>query len=114
MVNCLWFLSLLISLTGALLAVYIQQWPQYYFQATQGGHDPKEQTPIRTFYEEELEKLYLHRATRTVPTLIHVSIFLLFSGLPIFLFNVNRTVFNVVVTWLTLFVAGSLADLPPE
>ena len=35
-----------------------------------------------------------------------------FSGLSSFLFNANRSEFNVVVTWLTLFVAGSLADRP--
>jgi hypothetical protein len=38
--------------------------------------------------------------------LIHTSLFLFFSGLPVFLFNINRTVFNVVVTWLALCVAG--------
>jgi hypothetical protein len=41
-----------------------------------------------------------------VPILIHVSLFLFFSGLPVFLSNINRTVFNVVVTWLGLCVAG--------
>ena len=74
LVNCLWFLSLLTSLTGALLAVSIQQWPQSYLQATQGRHNPKERARIRTFYAEGPEKSYLHRVTRTVPTIIHVSI----------------------------------------
>ena len=94
------------SLTGALIAVFIQQWAQSYLQATQERHSPKVRARIRTFYAEGLDKLYLHRATRAVPILIHVSLFLFFSGLPIFLFNVNRTVFNVVVAWLALCVAG--------
>ena len=94
------------SLTGALLAVFIQQWAQSYLQATQGRRSPRERARIRIYHAEGLEKLYLHWVTRAVPILIHISLFLFFSGLPIFLFNVNRTVFNVVVTWLALCVAG--------
>ena len=94
------------SLTGALIAVFVQQWAQTYLEATQGRHNPKVRARIRTFYAEGIDKLYLHRVTRAVPILIHVSLFLFFSGLPIFLFNVNRTVFNVVVAWLALCVAG--------
>ncbi|KAF8460863.1 hypothetical protein DFH94DRAFT_597617, partial [Russula ochroleuca] len=106
-VNSLWFLSLLMSLTGALLAVFIQQWAQSYLQATGERHTPKDQARIRIFRAEGLDnKLDLNRVTRAVPILIHVSLFLFFSGLPVFLFNVNRTVFNVAVTWLGLCVAG--------
>ena len=94
------------SLTGALIAVFIQQWAQSYLQATQERHSPKVRARIRTFHAEALDKLYFHRITRAVPILIHVSLFLFFAGLPIFLFNINRTVFNVVVAWLALCVAG--------
>ncbi|KAH9986139.1 hypothetical protein BJV77DRAFT_85098 [Russula vinacea] len=111
LVNSLWFLSLVMSLTGALLAVFIQQWAQSYLEATQGRHSPKERARIRVFHAEGLENLYLNRVTRAVPILIHISLFLFFSGLPIFLFNVNRTVFNVVVTWLALCVAATPASL---
>ena len=94
------------SLTGALLAVFIQQWALSYLHATQGRHSARDRARIRTYHAEGLEKLYLHRVTRAVPILIHLSLFLFFSGLPVFLFNVNRTVFNVVATWIALCVAG--------
>jgi hypothetical protein len=94
------------SLTGALLAVFIQQWAQSYLEATQGRHSPHDRARIRVFHAEGLEDLDLNRVTRAVPILIHISLFLFFSGLPIFLFSVNRTVFNIVVTWLALCVAG--------
>ncbi|KAH9987563.1 hypothetical protein BJV77DRAFT_773392 [Russula vinacea] len=106
LVNSLWFLSLLMSFTGALLAVFIQQWAQPYLQATQGRHSPRERARIRIFHAEGLKKLHLRWVTRAVPLLIQVSLFLFFSGLPIFLFDVNRTVFNFVVTWLGLCLAG--------
>jgi Family of unknown function (DUF6535) len=94
------------SLTGAFLAVFIQQWALSYLQATQERHSPRDRARIRTYHAEGLEKLQLHRVTRAVPILIHLSLFLFFSGLPVFLFNVNRTVFNVIATWLALCVAG--------
>ncbi|KAF8463410.1 hypothetical protein DFH94DRAFT_674503, partial [Russula ochroleuca] len=90
LVNSLWFLSLLMSFTGALLAVFIQQWAQPYLQATKGRHSPRERARIRIFHAEGLKKLHLHWVTRAVPILIQVSLFLFFSGLPIFLFDVNR------------------------
>ena len=99
-------MSLVISLTGALLAVFIQQWAQSYLQATQGQHSPHDRARIRAFYAEGINRLHLPWLTRAVPTLIHVSLFLFFSGLPIFLFNVDRTVFNVIITWLELCAAG--------
>ncbi|KAH9976950.1 hypothetical protein BJV77DRAFT_956900, partial [Russula vinacea] len=106
LVNSLWFLSLVMSLTGALMAVFIQQWAQSYLHATRERNSPHNRARIRAFHAEGLENFYLPQVTRAVPILIHGSLFLFFSGLPIFLFNVNHTVFNVVVTWLGLCVAG--------
>ncbi|KAI9462055.1 hypothetical protein F5148DRAFT_1315753, partial [Russula earlei] len=114
LVNSLWILSLVMSLTGALLAVFIQQWAQSYLQATQMRHSPRDRARVRAFHFEGIDKWHLHWLTQTVPTLIHVSLFLFFAGLPVFLFHINRTVFNVVITWLALCVAGyaSLTFLP--
>lgn len=94
------------SLTGALLAVFVQQWAHAYLQATQGRHKPRDRARICTFRAEGIDKLHLPRVTRAVPTLIHIALFLLFSGLPIFLYNLHRTVFNIVITWLGLCVGG--------
>jgi len=43
---------------------------------------------------------------RTVPVLIHISIFLFFVGLPIWLININRKVCWPVVAWLGLCGIG--------
>ena len=94
------------SLTGALLAVFIQQWALSYLHAIQKRDSPRNRARVRAYREEGLRRLHLPRVTRAVPMLIHLSIFLFFSGLPVFLFNINRIVFNVVVTWLALCVAG--------
>ena len=101
-------MSLVVSLTGALLAVFIRQWAQSYLDVTQleGQHSSQERAQIRTFYAEGINRLHLPWLARAVPTLIHVSLFLFFFGLPIFLFNINCTVFNIVTTWLGLCAAG--------
>jgi hypothetical protein len=39
LVNALWFLSPVTSLTGALLSIFIQQWAQFYLLATRGRYD---------------------------------------------------------------------------
>jgi len=92
------------TLTGALLAVFVQQWAQSYLQATQERAIPRNRARIRTYYYEGIKKWYLPRVTRAVPTLIHVSLILFFAGLPVFLFILNRTVFDITVTWMVLCV----------
>ena len=102
------------SLTGALLAVSIQQWAQIYLQATQRRRNPRDRARIRAFYFEGIDNWQLRRVTRAVPTLVHVSLFLFFLGLPIFLFHVNLTVFNVVLSWLGLCLGiyGCITFMP--
>jgi Family of unknown function (DUF6535) len=61
-----------------------------------------------------VEKFRLPFAVVTLPTLLHVSLFLFFSGLLVFLFNINRTTFNVVAWWAGLSggIYGCIALLP--
>ncbi|KAH9953392.1 hypothetical protein BGW80DRAFT_1567304 [Lactifluus volemus] len=49
-----------------------------------------------------------------LPTLLHTSLFLFFSGLLIYLFNINHTVFSLVVWWVGLSggVYGCITLLP--
>jgi hypothetical protein len=69
---------------------------------------------MRAFFSEGAEKLHLPRIVETLPTLVHLSLFLFFIGLLVFLFNTNRTVFNSVTWWITLFtiVYGCITLMP--
>ncbi|KAH9056360.1 hypothetical protein EDB87DRAFT_1238152 [Lactarius vividus] len=95
-VNTLWFLSLAISLTCGLLATLLQQWARRYIKITQTRYSPHKRARIRAFFAEGIEKLHLPWAVEALPTLLHLSLFLFFAGLLIFLFNINHTVFGVV------------------
>ncbi|KAN0140519.1 hypothetical protein V8E53_001728 [Lactarius tabidus] len=101
-VNALWFLSLVISLTCALLATLLQQWARRYLKITQSRYSPHKRARIRAFFAEGVEKCLLPWTVETLPTLLHLSLFLFFAGLVVFLCNVNFTIFKLVLSWVGL------------
>ena len=56
------------------------------------------------FLADGVDRFHVPWAVETLPTLLHVSLFLFFSGLLIFLFNIHHTVFSVVVWWVGISV----------
>ena len=103
-VNSLWFLSLAISLTSALLATMLHQWTRRYITITQPiQRSPHKRARIRAFFADGIDKLHLPWVVEALPTLLHLSLSLFLAGLLIFLFNVNQTAFNAVVGWVALF-----------
>ncbi|KAI0246406.1 hypothetical protein BJV78DRAFT_151749 [Lactifluus subvellereus] len=100
-VNSLWFLSLAISLTGAMLATLQQQWARRYLRMTQPPRSsPHERARMREFFANGVVKLRSAWVVEAVPTLIHISLFLFFAGLLVYLFNTNHTVFISVACWV--------------
>ena len=113
-VNALWFLSLVISLTCALLATLLQQWARRYLKITQSRYAPHKRARIRAFFSEGVEKCLLPWAVDALPTLLHISLFLFFAGLVVFLCNVNLTIFKLVLSWVGLCAAlyGCMTCMP--
>jgi len=101
-VNSLWFSSLAISLTSALLATLLQQWSRRYVKVTRPRCRPRDRARARAFFFEGVGKLHLLWAADAVPTLLHLSLLLFFAGLLVLLRNTNHTVFNAVVGWVAL------------
>jgi hypothetical protein len=58
---------------------------------------------LRAFFANGADKMHLPLAVEGLPVLIHLSLFLFFVGLVIFLFNVNQSVFISVTWWMGLF-----------
>ena len=113
-VNALWFLSLVISITCALLATLLQQWARRYLKATQPRYSPHKRARIRAFFAEGVEKFLLPWAVEALPTMLHLSLFLFFAGLAVFLWNVNLTIFKLVLSWIGLCTAlyGCITFIP--
>jgi Family of unknown function (DUF6535) len=109
-VNSLWFLSLCISLTGAMISTLQQQWARRYLKLTQPPRSsPHDRARMREFFANGVDSLHFSRVVEAVPTLIHLSLFLFFAGLLIFLFNVNQSVFFAVVWWVGVSAMAYLA-----
>jgi hypothetical protein len=100
-VNSLWFLSLVISFTCALLAMFLRQWAYRYTRLTQQARRrPEERARMRAFFADGVHKMHLRGAVEILPALIHIYLFLFFAGLAIFLFNTNHSVFVSVIWWI--------------
>ncbi|KAH9057263.1 hypothetical protein EDB87DRAFT_1793400, partial [Lactarius vividus] len=113
-VNAFLFLSLVISISCALLATLLQQWARRYLKVTQPRYGQHKRARIRAFFFEGVEKFLLPWAVEALPTLLHVSLFLFFAGVSVFLWNVNLTIFKSVVPWIGVCISlyGSITLVP--
>lgn len=91
-VNALWFASLVTSLTCALLATLLHQWARRYLHRTQRRYSPHARARIRAFFAEGADKFRLSTVVEFLPALLHLSVFLFFAGLVVFLIDVNRSI----------------------
>jgi len=106
-VNLLWFLSLVISLTCAMLATLLQQWARRYIRTTQLPRStPHKRAQMRAFFAKGVDRFQVAWAVEALPALVHLSVFLFFAGLLIFLLNVNHTIFGPVCCWVVLSSAA--------
>jgi hypothetical protein len=101
-VNVYWFMSLVFSLTAALLATLVQQWVQDYMHVFQRYSNPLKSTRLRQYLYEGVDGWYMPRVSRSVPGLVHVSLFLFFVGLGDSLLSVYTTVGITTIILITL------------
>ena len=69
---------------------------------------------MRAFFAEGVDEMHIPWAVEGLPALLHLSVFLFFGGLAIFLFNVDHAVFGSVIWWIGLFsiVYGLITVMP--
>ena len=69
---------------------------------------------MRAYFANGVDKMHIPWAVEGLPTLLHLSLFLFFGGLVIFLFNIDQEVFTFVVLWIGFFsmVYGLITLLP--
>ena len=116
-VNSLWFLSLVIGLTCALLATSLQQWARRYIELTQPAQSrcgPEKRARMHSFFSHGADEMHILWVVEQLPMLLHLSLFLFFGGLGIFLFNTDHAVFSSVIWWIGLFsiVYGLITVMP--
>jgi hypothetical protein len=100
----LWFLSLVVTLSCALLAILVQQWVRRYIKLAHqhSASGPLRRARTRAIFHKGVEDLNLQRAVDALPILLHASLVLFLAGLVVFSFGYNPTVCTVVVSWVGL------------
>ena len=81
---------------------------------TQSRSSLHKRARIRAFLAEGVEKLLLSWTVETLPSLLHISLFLFFAGLVVFLWNVDLTIFKLVLSWVGICTAlyGCITVMP--
>jgi hypothetical protein len=93
------------SLSCALWATSLQQWARRYLRRAQPARcRPEKRARMRAFFAEGVDNMHIPWVVEGLPMLLHLSLFLFFGGLVIFLFNVDHEVFSYVIWWIGLFL----------
>ncbi|KAH8976568.1 hypothetical protein EDB86DRAFT_2821606, partial [Lactarius hatsudake] len=100
-INSAWFLSLVLSLTCALMATLLQQWTRRYIQIVQRKYAPLHHARIHEFFSGGARRFGISKFAEVLPLLLLLSVFLFFAGLVVFTFRGNHT-----VAYFTLTVVG--------
>jgi hypothetical protein len=99
-------MSLVFSLSAALLATLVQQWVRDYMHVFQRYSNPLKSARLRQYLYEGVEGWYMPAVAESVPGLVHVSLFLFFLGICDELFALNTTV--GIATIVPIFICGLL------
>jgi hypothetical protein len=78
------------------LATLIQQWARRYERVANPHYCPRRRARIRAFYKDGVKKWRIPRAVEVLPILLHISLFVFFAGLSVFLFSLHPTIFKAV------------------
>ncbi|KAJ7881492.1 hypothetical protein B0H14DRAFT_1504335, partial [Mycena olivaceomarginata] len=104
--NTLWFLSLGLSLSCALIATLVEQWARDFIQRTEMRPSPVIRARIYSYLYFGMQRFGMHTIVGFIPLLLHVSLLLFFAGLVAFLQPINR--FMVIVAALMLGLISAI------
>jgi hypothetical protein len=93
----------------------LQQWARQCLTVTQPARcSPHKRARARVFFASGVEKFHIPWAVDALPAMVHLSLFIFFAGLLVYLFNINHTVFKVVICWVALLttVYGLITFMP--
>jgi hypothetical protein len=89
-INGLWFTSLILSLSTAVLAALAKQWLRQYTSAISGS--ARDRAFIRQFRWEGLEAWKVQAIIGVLPTILHASLGLFLAGVVVYLLPLHLTI----------------------
>ncbi|KAJ7134074.1 hypothetical protein C8R43DRAFT_894779, partial [Mycena crocata] len=112
--NTLWFISLGLSLTCALIAILVGQWARDFLHKVDRRSTPVIRGRIMSYLYYGTRRFNMHLVVDIVPLIIHASLFIFLAGLVVFLIPVNIIVMVASSVLLATLVAvySTLTILP--
>ncbi|KAF7350482.1 hypothetical protein MVEN_01353800 [Mycena venus] len=112
--NALWFMSLGLSLTCALIATLLEQWARDFLHRADIHSSPVIRARIFSYLYYGLKRFNMHVVVDIIPLLLHASLVFFFAGLVAFLFPVNSAIAAVAAAPLVIVVVvySALTLLP--
>ncbi|KAJ7132646.1 hypothetical protein C8R46DRAFT_1235601 [Mycena filopes] len=98
--NVLWFISLGLSLTCALVATLLEQWAREFLHKTEIRSAPIIRARVFSYLYYGLRRFGMHRVVEIIPLLLHASLFFFFAGLVAFLIPIHILVSAVAAAIL--------------
>jgi len=90
-----------------MLATLLQQWSRRYLAITQPARcEPHKRARARAFFAIGVQKFHVSWVVDALPAMVHLSLFIFFAGLLVYLFNIHHTVFKVVACWVALWTTA--------
>ncbi|KAJ7271132.1 hypothetical protein C8J57DRAFT_298462 [Mycena rebaudengoi] len=102
--NALWFISLGLSLSSALVATLLDQWARDFLHRSEMRSAPVIRARVFSFLYYGLKRFNMHAVVEAIPLLLHASLLLFLAGLVAFLLPVNRIIMGVAAGLLALLM----------
>lgn len=106
-INCLWFLSLVLSLYAAFFGIVFKQWLREYMKWSAPLGDPKENILVRQIRHEAWQEFDAEGFIHLLPSLLEFAVILFFLGLEILLWTTNF----IVATVATIMTASFFVNV---
>ncbi|KAF7324049.1 3'-5' exonuclease domain-containing protein [Mycena kentingensis (nom. inval.)] len=107
--NSLWFFSLGLSLSCALIATLVQQWARDFLHKTDIPSAPLARARIFSFLYYGLKSFRMHEVVEILPLMLHVSLLLFFAGLVAFFTPINLVITLIGAGFLLIVIAMYVA-----
>ncbi|KAJ7197376.1 hypothetical protein GGX14DRAFT_667895 [Mycena pura] len=103
--NALWFISLGLSLSCALIATLLEQWAREFLHRADMHSSPIIRARIFSFLYYGLKRFSMHTVVDIIPLLLHMSLLFFFAGLVAFLLPINTAMAGLAASMLTILLS---------
>ncbi|KAJ7648803.1 hypothetical protein DFH06DRAFT_997182 [Mycena polygramma] len=102
--NTLWFISLTLSITCALLATLVEQWAREFLHRTEKHPSPIRRARVFSFLYFGVRRFGMYVVVDLIPLLLHVALILFLAGLIAFLVPINEFMMGLIGAILAIFL----------